>query len=107
MKKQYERAVLEASEVRVLFVLLVVMALRARHKIRNSFLAAINWLSYCELFVFPPLAFYSTYLLTSNNFPPHPIKIFAVLSTAFMFATLTLFLLRPRKWRRIAHWVKA
>jgi amino acid permease len=107
MKKQYERAVLEASEVRVLFVLLVVIFLRARHKIKNSFLAAINWLYYFELFIFPPLAFLSTFLTTSKYFPSHPIKIFAVLSTSFMFATLALFLLRPRKWKRTAHWVKA
>lgn len=62
-----------------------------------------------DLWLFPPLAFLSTFLATSKYFPSHQIKLFAVLSTAFMFSTLTLFLLRPRKWKwkRIAHWVKA
>ena len=60
-----------------------------------------------DLWLFPPLAFISTYLVTSKYFPAHPIKIFAVLSTAFMFLTLTLFLIRPRKWKRTAHWIKA
>ena len=109
MKKQYERAILEASDARVLFVLLVVMALHARHKIRNSFLAAINWLYYFELFIFPPLAFLADYFWMKRIFPIHPISELAILSTAFMAMTLTLFLLRPRKWKwkRTAHWVKA
>lgn len=107
MKKRFEKAILVSSETRALFVLLVVLTLRARRRINNSFLAAINWLYYCELFIFPPLAFSSTFLATSKYFPPHPIRIFAVLSTAFMFSTLTLFLLRPRKWKRTAHWVRA
>jgi hypothetical protein len=60
-----------------------------------------------DLWLLPPLAFVSTYLVASKYFPSHPIKIFAVLSTAFMFSTLNLFLLRPRKWKKTAHWVKA
>lgn len=58
-----------------------------------------------DLWLFPPLAFTSTYFLTARYFPAHPIKIFAVLSTAFMFSTLTLFLIRPPK-RRQYHWIK-
>lgn len=82
---------------------IVLRYVRLRH-IRHKIL---NGLYRVDLWLFPPLVFYSTYLLTSNNFPPHPIKIFAILSTAFMFATLTLFLLRPRKLVRIFRWVKA
>jgi hypothetical protein len=60
-----------------------------------------------DLWLLPPLAFYSTFITAQRFFPPHPISDVAVLSTAFMAMTLTLFLIRPRKWKRIAHWVKA
>ena len=66
----------------------------------------LKFLYRVDLWFFPPLAFLSTCLVTSKYFPPHPIKIFAILSTAFMFSTLNLFLLRPRKWKRTAYWVK-
>lgn len=58
-----------------------------------------------DLWLFPPLAFISTYFATTNHFPQHPIKIIVVLSCAFMFATLTLFLIRPKR-RKNFHWVK-
>ena len=57
-----------------------------------------------DLWFFPPLAFFATYNLALRYFPPHPITTCAILATAFMAATLTLFLLRPPK-RMHAHWV--
>lgn len=61
-----------------------------------------------DLWLFPPGMFYATYILATKNFPEHPIKMIAVLSTAFMFGALSLLLIRPRKlkWKKIAHWVK-
>jgi len=67
----------------------------------------LKFLYRVDLWFFPPLAFTSAYLLTSKNFPEHPIKIFGVLATAFMFSTLTLFLLRPKRWKKTSHWVRA
>lgn len=81
--------------------------LRIQGEVIYGFMIFINILYRMDLWLFPPLAFFSAYIITSKYFPPHPIKIFAVLSTAFMFSTLNLFLLRPRKWKRIVHWVKA
>ena len=68
---------------------------------------ALYFLNRVDLWFFPPLAFLSTYLVTSRYFPLHPIKIFAVLATAFMASTLTLFLIRPRRWKKTRHWVKS
>jgi hypothetical protein len=65
----------------------------------------LKFLYRVDLWLFPPLAFISTYIMTSKYFPPHTIKTFAVLSTAFMFSTLTLFLIRPPK-RKQFHWIK-
>jgi hypothetical protein len=59
-----------------------------------------------DLWLFPPAIFFSAYLASNNNFPPHPIKMLAVLSTAFMAATLALFLLRPAR-RLQVHWVRS
>jgi hypothetical protein len=59
--------------------------------------STLSFLNRVDLWLFPPSVFYSVYLTTMKNFPPHPIKIFAVLATAFMSATLTLFLIRPTK----------
>lgn len=64
-----------------------------------------NFLSRIDLWLFPPLAFITTYFATTNQFPAHPIKMYVVLSCAFMFATLTLFLIRPKR-RKVFHWVK-
>lgn len=66
----------------------------------------VNFLSRIDLWLFPPLAFISTYFATTNHFPSHPIKIYVVLSCAFMFATLTLFLIRPKRRKLQVHWVK-
>lgn len=57
-----------------------------------------------DLWLFPPTAFFAAYNLAIQNFPDHPIKMIAVLSTAFMFAVLVLMIIRPR---RTIHWVKA
>ena len=59
-----------------------------------------------DIWLFPPCAFLSSYLTAYQNIPTHPIKLYAVLSIAFMSATLTLFLIRPRKWKKTAHWIK-
>jgi hypothetical protein len=65
----------------------------------------LNFLNRVDLWLFPPLAFYSTYLVTTRYFPDHLIKFIAIMATSFMAATLTLFLIRPPK-RRPVHWVK-
>jgi hypothetical protein len=65
----------------------------------------LRFLYRVDLWLFPPLAFYSVYLLTTRDFPEHPIKMVAVLATSFMAATLTLFLIRPPK-RRPYHVLK-
>jgi hypothetical protein len=59
-----------------------------------------------DLWLFPPSAFISAYITTTKFFPPHPIKIIAVLATAFMFATLTLFLIRPARRKQTVRWSK-
>lgn len=56
-----------------------------------------------DLWLFPPAAFFAAYNLAIQNFPDHPIKMIAVLSTAFMCAALVLMIIRPRR----IHWVKA
>lgn len=50
-----------------------------------------------DLWLFPPLAFISTYIATLRYFPAHIMKEEAVLATSFMAMTLTLFLIRPPK----------
>lgn len=64
---------------------------------------AINILRRVDLWLFPPAAFFAAYNLAIQNFPDHPIKMIAVLSTAFMCAALVLMIIRPRR----IHWVKA
>lgn len=81
--------------------------LRAQGEIIYFLIRSIDLMYRTDLWLFPPLAFFSAYLAANNNFPDHPIKIFAVLACSFMFATLTLFLIRPRRWRRSAHWLKS
>lgn len=65
-----------------------------------------NFLSRVDLWLFPPLMFTAVYITAHNNMPTHPMKIHAVLACAFMFATLTLFLIRPKRRRVNVHWVK-
>lgn len=65
----------------------------------------VKYLSRIDLWLFPPLAFISTYIAANNHFPAHPMKIYTVLACAFMFATFTLFLIRPKR-RKNFHWVK-
>lgn len=83
------------------------IVLRLFIAIQLSHLAQITlkYLSRIDLWLFPPLAFISTYITTNNHFPTHPMKIHAVLSCAFMFATLTLLLIRPKQ-RKQVHWVR-
>ena len=107
MKNRFYKSLENSTEARALFVLLVVYALSARRTIAALFPAAINWLYYRELYIFPPVAFIADYTWMSRIFPPHPVSEMAILSTAFMSMTLTLFMLRPRKWKKTAHWVKA
>jgi len=82
--------------------------LRIQGDIVYSFVVFIDSLYRVDLWLFPPGMFYATYVLTIKSFPDHPIKTIAVLSTSFMFAALSLLLIRPRKikWKKVAHWVK-
>lgn len=105
MKKRFHKSLENVTEARALYVLLVVYVLCARRIISESFRVSINWLYYRELYIFPPVAFIADYTWMSRIFPPHPISEMAILSTAFMSMTLTLFILRPK--RKQVHWVKA
>jgi hypothetical protein len=107
MKNRFYKSLENSTEARALFVLLVVYALSARRTIAALFPAAINWLYYRELYIFPPVAFVADYTWMSRIFPHHPISELAILATAFMSMTLTLFLLRPPTRRIKAHWIKA
>lgn len=81
--------------------------LRIQCEVIYGIVKIIDLIYRVDLWLLPPLAFYSTYITAQRNFPAHPISEMAVLSTAFMAMTLTLFLIRPRKWLRIVRWVKA
>jgi uncharacterized membrane protein YhdT len=106
MKKRFAHAVHEASEARALFVLLVALVLRARYRTHHGIQTVAKWLYVHELYIFPPVAFIADYAWMKRIFPEHPFTEMAVLATAFMSMTMTLFLLRPRKWKMAAHWVK-
>jgi hypothetical protein len=64
---------------------------------------ALQVLHRVDLWLFPPAAFFAAYNLAIRNFPDHPIKMIAVLSTAFMCAALVLMIIRPRniKWIKV------
>lgn len=79
--------------------------LRLQGEVIYVFVIFLHFIYRVDLWLFPPLAFISTYIVTTKYFPEHPVKLYAVLSTAFMFSTLTLFLIRPPK-RRQYHWIK-
>lgn len=56
----------------------------------------LNVLRRVDLWLFPPLAFVSSYKAISQIIPAqHPMAFNAVMTTSFMCATLTLLLLRP------------
>ncbi len=78
--------------------------LRLQGEAAYYFMLGIDWLYYRELYIFPPLAFIADYIWMKTIFPDHPMTQFAILATAFMSATLTLFILRPPKRKRI-HWI--
>lgn len=63
----------------------------------------VEFLYRADLWLFPPFAFLATYFVAQRRFPEHIMKPYAILSVAFMSATLTLFLIRPPK--RQIHWL--
>ena len=58
-----------------------------------------------DLWLLPPLSFFATYKAISHVIPTHPIAFYAIMSSSFMAATLTLFLIRPVS-KKSAHWIK-
>ena len=65
----------------------------------------LNFLYRVDLWLFPPLVFYSAFKSSTYLIPAaHTMALMAVLSISFMATTLSLFLLRPPK-RLHAHWV--
>lgn len=77
--------------------------LRIQGEVVYVFMVFIGLLYRVDLWLFPPAAFFATYNLAIQNFPDHPIKMIAVLSTAFMCAALVLMIIRPRN----INWIKA
>lgn len=65
----------------------------------------LNIIKRVDLWLFPSMAFASNYHVLTNFFPGHPVKLFAILASSFMSATLTLFIIRPPKRRSPGHWV--
>lgn len=64
------------------------------HLIRHKML---NILRRVDLWLFPPLAFISSYKAISQIIPAqHPMAFNTIMATSFMCATLTLLLLRPQ-----------
>lgn len=59
-----------------------------------------------DLWLFPPLAFFAAYKAMLRFVPVHPISKMTVLTSAFTSAAYALFLLRPPKRMRLAHWIK-
>lgn len=88
-------------EVRIYIFLRLYAATKLPH-LKNRI---VDFLYRVDLWLFPPLAFASAYLVASKYFPPHPMIMFAILATSFMFSALVLFIIRPPKRRRF-HWVK-
>lgn len=68
------------------------------------FVLITNFIYRIDLWFFPPAAFFSSYNIAIQNYPDHPIKMIAVLSTAFMCAAFTLLVIRPK---RKPHWVRS
>lgn len=99
-KKELETNLQSLSKSDLRIVLRYVRLRQFRHKI-------IKFFNRVDLWLFPPVAFFADFFWMKRIFPAHPITEVAILSTAFMAMTLTLFLLRPRKWKRTAHWVRA
>jgi hypothetical protein len=67
----------------------------------------LKWCKRIDLWLFPPAGFWACYNSISNIIPAgHPMAFNATMATSFMFATLTLFMLRPKARGRIqVHWV--
>lgn len=61
-------------------------------------LFALRSMRRVDLWVYPPLAFFSAFKAMSRFVPEeHPMALVTVLSTSFMAATLALFILRPAR----------
>lgn len=80
--------------------------LRIQGEVFYAIAITASYLNRIDLWLFPPLMFTAVYITAHNNMPSHPIKTIAVLSCAFMFTTLTLFLIRPKRRKVEVHWVK-
>lgn len=78
--------------------------LRIQGEVVYLFVISMKVLHRVDLWLFPPAAFYGAYNLAAQQFPPHPMKLIAVLSTAFMFSAFVLLVIRPV--RRKIHWVR-
>jgi hypothetical protein len=106
VKEKLRKAIYDASETRVIIVLLVVLFLCGRRSFHQHAIRFFKWAYYRELYFFPPLVFLGSYLSLLRVFPPHPIQLFALLASSFMFTTLTILMLRPPKRVYLAHWVR-
>lgn len=104
-KRYYQELVAQAHPVKIVLLVLVFAWLFLRRGILQVVKVSDEWLYRFELLVFPPAAFASNFYLLSRYFPAHPIRMFALLASSFMSATLTLLLLRPPKKRFPGHWV--
>jgi hypothetical protein len=62
----------------------------------------LKWSKRVDLWLFPPVGFWASYGAISKIIPAeHPMAFYAKMATSFMFATLTLFLLRPKNKNNI------
>jgi hypothetical protein len=78
--------------------------LRTQGEVGYGITLVNRWLSRADLWLFPPLAFFSVYRVMSRFIPPHPLAPLAIIGTSFNAATLTLLVIRPsRRYRRQHH----
>lgn len=60
-----------------------------------------------DLWIIPPIAFFGCYLNIEKIFPKnHPMSTISIMGTSFMFATLTMMIVRPKKKNNL-HWIKS
>lgn len=104
-KRYYQDLIAQANPIKIALLLPVLAWLFLRRGILLVVRVSAEWLYHFELLVFPPAAFASNFYVLSRFFPTHPIRLFALLASSFMSATLTLLLLRPPKKRFPGHWV--
>lgn len=105
LKRYYQDLLAKANPINIALLLPVLAWLFFRRGVLHVVKVSAEWIYRFELLVFPPAAFASNFYVLSNFFPTHPIRMFAILASSFMSATLTLLLLRPPKKRFPGHWV--